>query len=202
MKLSFQMSVKNFLSIVGYNSPFGYNFNYFLKRQFFLRENETNVRLMYQTFDSASKTLDHYLRQRFLQNEHLRLRPSSCHNFNVFRTYHHNRISIIYIVIKLLYIIIAVMDLWFLSLFFGHEFYYFGVTVSKLLIKNGAKEKMVTSLFPKITLCDFFVREKGNVKTYTVMCVLTINLFTEKIFLIVWTILVANIILTTINFSK
>ena len=97
---------------------------------------------------------------------------------------------------------VALVDLWFLTIFFGNDFFYFGVTVSKLFIENGASERMVTSLFPKITLCDFHVRETGYVKTYTVMCVLTINLFTEKIFLIVWTILVLNIVLTSLNLSK
>ena len=147
----------------------------------------------------ASKNLDHYLRQKSSRICYLNLLPFSASALYCFRIFENNKISFVYLLIKLCYILIALMDLWILTLFFGTDFYYFGVTVVRLLWNHGPKD---TNLFPKITLCDFYVREKGNLKTHTVMCVLTINLFTEKIFLIVWTILVANIVLTTANLGK
>ncbi|KAH7732299.1 CRE-UNC-9 protein [Aphelenchoides avenae] len=70
-------------------------------------------------------------------------------------------VTFLYISIKILYTVNIVGQIFLLNTFLGNRSRW-------------------------VTLCDFEVKVLGNVHRHTVQCVLTINMFNEKIFLFLW----------------
>jgi len=100
---------------------------------------------------------------------------------------HGNYLIRCYILVKLLYVVNVVVQLFLLDIFLGTPFHAYGIEVLGGVFLAGKDWADETSVrFPRVTMCDLKVRRLGAVHRYAVQCVLPINLFNEKIFLFVW----------------
>lgn len=64
-------------------------------------------------------------------------------------------------------------------------------------LSSGIDVHSGSRIFPRVTMCDFDIRQMSNEHKYTIECALPINLFNEKIFIFLWFWLVA---MTLLNF--
>ncbi|CAF0821938.1 unnamed protein product [Adineta ricciae] len=94
----------------------------------------------------------------------------------------------LYIFIKIYYILNVILQIWLLGLFLGTNFLKFGFESVKLF-RYGLNQPE-SQYFPRETFCDFHVREplRGGepLQRITVQCVLTVNLFNQQIFTLLW----------------
>ena len=90
-----------------------------------------------------------------------------------------------YMFIKFLYCVNAISQFFLLNAFLAMDFHMYGFDLLSRLIHDG-ELSIASPRFPRVTLCDFEIRQLQNLQRYTVQCVLPINLFNEKIFLFLW----------------
>ena len=110
-----------------------------------------------------------------------------------------NYLTTLYIFVKLLYIGNSFLQLYLMNVFLSndtHSFYFYGI---QALIDVYHKQQPDTRLFPRITLCDFKIRQMQNVHDFTVQCALPVNLFNEKIYIYLWFHFCAVFLLSTIG---
>lgn len=99
-------------------------------------------------------------------------------------------VATVYVVAKVAFLANSCFQIRLLNRYFLPEFQdNFGVhALHNILFPNENDSSWHTSgIFPRVTLCDFEVREMGNIQTHTVQCVLVVNILTEKIFILLWT---------------
>lgn len=95
-----------------------------------------------------------------------------------------NYISTVYLVVKIIMLGNCIGQLFLLNKFLGFDYNFYGIYVAQAMF-NG-EDWTESPRFPRVTLCDFDIRRLGNIHRYTVQCVLTINLFNEMIYLVIW----------------
>jgi hypothetical protein len=94
-----------------------------------------------------------------------------------------------YIITKLLYLCVAVLQIHLMNRFLSnqkHSFY--GWQVIETILKGQADlgDSSDSKVFPRVTICDIKTRELGSDHLYTVQCILTFNLFNERIYAFLW----------------
>ena len=104
-----------------------------------------------------------------------------------------------YIFLKVLNLLNVVLQMFLLHFIFGNRFFFYGIDFFTSLLHNK-NPFFLTSQFPIITFCDFYVYQNLRKIYYNAaQCVLPINVLIEKFFLIIWFWYYLLIILTVIN---
>ncbi|XP_076108720.1 innexin unc-9-like [Mytilus galloprovincialis] len=103
-----------------------------------------------------------------------------------------------YLFIKFLYCVNVIGQFFLLNEFMAMDYNNFGFEIIQYYIKHG--EWSESPRFPRVTLCDFIIRQITNQQRYTVQCVMPLNLLNEKIFVFQWFWLFILATLTCLNF--
>lgn len=85
-------------------------------------------------------------------------------------------LTLFYLSIRILYIGNVLFQLIFLEYFLSFD----GKHFSRTILDFSFGSSNWKHLFPRVTLCDFQIRELANKHQYTVECILVINIFIEK----------------------
>ena len=87
-----------------------------------------------------------------------------------------NYLLTLYMSTKVLYFANVIFQLFMLNIFLGTNYHFYGIEFIRDII-FGQTWNAASPRFPRVTLCDFEIRQMGNVHRHTVQCVLPINLF-------------------------
>lgn len=91
----------------------------------------------------------------------------------------------LFLLTRLLAVGVSVAAFPFLSYSLQTDFTLWGWALLRWVALDGV-EPLDMHVFPRETLCDFSVRQLQNVHKYTVQCVLPINMWSEKVFMVLW----------------
>lgn len=96
---------------------------------------------------------------------------------------HGNRLVMTYMVMKIMFLVISIGQLYVLHNFLNSGSYYGDQWISNGLTGTNFEH---TERFPRVTMCELKMRHLGNVRQYTVQCVLPLNIINEVFFTILY----------------
>lgn len=102
----------------------------------------------------------------------------------VFGKRHGTYLTGLYLFTKILYLVNVIGQFIMLTTFLGFNFYTYGFEILGSMNDNGEFRDL--DHFPRVVMCDIEIRQLQNIQTFSTQCVLSINLFVEKIFAIIW----------------
>ncbi|XP_045178288.2 innexin unc-9-like [Mercenaria mercenaria] len=93
-------------------------------------------------------------------------------------------LTALYFNIKAMYVANVIGQFYLLNGFLGMDYNSLGYNVLDGITESENWRE--SPRFPRVTLCDFRIRQLQNIQRFTVQCVLPINLFNEKVFIFLW----------------
>jgi hypothetical protein len=106
-------------------------------------------------------------------------------------------LSYLYILVKLSYMLSLISQVSILNRLMDHNFTKLGINLMQSFLNDSHSPQL--AIFPRISLCEIYIREIATIHPYLIQCVLTINRFNELIFILVWFWLLFIISLTGID---
>ncbi|RWS06246.1 innexin shaking-B-like protein [Dinothrombium tinctorium] len=98
----------------------------------------------------------------------------------------HNWYAVKFFFCETLYALNIVFQFWILNLLFNRKFWTYGIEVLKAQLGLTESDPMA-QLFPKMAKCEFFKSgPSGNAERIDILCLLSLNVVNEKIFLFLW----------------
>uniref|UniRef100_A0A1I7SYM8 Innexin n=1 Tax=Caenorhabditis tropicalis TaxID=1561998 RepID=A0A1I7SYM8_9PELO len=81
-----------------------------------------------------------------------------------------------------------------------NRYQWYGFGVVRDIVSGTPWER--SGYFPRAAVCDFEVRQVANIQRYSVQCVLVINIFNEKIFVLLWFWYLILLFASTVSFIQ
>ncbi|KAL7070574.1 hypothetical protein ACQ4LE_010674 [Meloidogyne hapla] len=138
-----------------------------------------------RTIESLARHIEAALRYQHTatsRTQYTLHRVFKCFNLRYYESY----VTGMYLATKVFYVGNVLTNLLLINKFLetnNYSIYGLGVLYDLLLL---GKSWTQSGNFPRVTLCDFEVRVLGNIQRHSVQCVLVINIFNEKIFILLW----------------
>ncbi|CAI2303114.1 unnamed protein product [Caenorhabditis sp. 36 PRJEB53466] len=99
-------------------------------------------------------------------------------------TFNRSAVLMSYLFMKVMFLINVLLQFVLLKRMLGVDSYFWGAEVTGDLW--AGREWPETGNFPRVTMCEYEVRNLDNIHKHAVQCVLMINMFNEKIFVALW----------------